>query len=125
MRRVVKKTVLYQCKICKTEYSTLKEVKKCEARGVEKKTFSVGDLVSNIEPRVCWKKSKGYIFRGKVVKIIGPMPADFEYECKWLKGQASRLNSHVFQYEVDYSCPHCKELKTARYFTPEIKKINS
>lgn len=123
MKKFVKKIILYQCSICKTKYSKASEAKKCETRILEEKKFKIGDLVENIEPRICCgMDDRPYKFKGKIVKIIGPLPPDEEYEIKWLGGDSKRLNSHVWQYEVEYICPRCKEKKSHRYYTPEIKK---
>ena len=124
MRKIRETKVLYQCKICKSEHSSRRAAFDCEGKPIEDKIFSIGDLVSNIEPCVCWSNtSRGYVFQGTVKKILGPQPSDFEYECKWLGGENSRLNSHVFQYEGYFRCPVCKDGKSARYFAPELKKV--
>lgn len=126
MKRIIKKIIQYQCSACKTIYPQADQAKACEERILEEKRFKVGDLVKNIEPRICTMgpRNKTYTFKGKVIKIIGPVPSDYEYEAKWLGGNPKRLNSHVFIYEIEYICPHCKEKRLVRYFAPEIEKIN-
>lgn len=123
MRKVVEKKTLYACSKCRTKHSNEKDAIRCEKMPIEKKEFRIGDRVRNIEPRTCDSKDKNYIFSGKVVKIIGPQPPDEEYEMKWLKGKPKRINSHVFQYEVEFRCPHCGERRGHLYYAPEIKLI--
>ena len=121
MKRIVKKVVSYQCSICKTEYPAIREAKKCEGRFAERKIFRAGDKVKNIEPRACNKNHKQYCFKGTVIKIHGPKPADYEYEAKWLGGK--RTNWHVFHYEVKFTCPMCKEERSELYYAPELLRL--
>ena len=124
MKKIVKKITLYQCPICKTKYSNASDAKKCEARILEEKKFKIGDPVTNIEPRQCWNRDKRqYKFKGTIVQILGPLLPGEEYENKWLGGNSERLNSHVWQYEVEYICPRCQEKEMHRYYAPEIKKL--
>lgn len=124
MREIVRKTVLYQCSICKTNHTNKRDAQKCESRTLEKKVFAVGDMVSNKEPRICSVRDKHYTFKGRVVRIIGPMASDYEYETKWLGGKTERLNGHVFQYQIEFRCPHCKDTREERYFAPELNKLS-
>ncbi len=123
MKKIVKATILWQCEICKTEYTKKSDAEKCEAKPIEKKKFKLGDLVRVKEKRTCFKSEKPYICEGVIVKIIGPEPPDFEYEVKWLGSQSERLNSHVFWYEIGYICPRCNKPKRVRYYAPEIEKV--
>lgn len=122
MKKIIQTITWYQCDICKTKYEKASDAEKCEARTLEEKKFKVGDLVQAIEKRQCLSSegSKEYICKGKIVKIIGPMAPDEEYEIKWLNSE--RLNNHVWEYEIEYICPHCGEKKGARYYAPEIRK---
>jgi hypothetical protein len=123
MRKIVKKVVLYRCSVCSTDYTNKRDAEKCELRTLEKKTLSIGDRVTNIEPRSCsMGHYKPYVFKGRIVKIVGPMASDYEYEVKWLGGK--RINSHVFHFQVKFKCPHCKETREERYFAPELKKLS-
>ena len=132
MRETVKVVRCYEsrCGVCKTKYSStkkgraLKEAKQCASRILEKKVFKLGDPVTNLEPRNCFGGGKSYYFRGRVIKIIGPEPSDYETEVKWLGGKQERVNGHVFQYEVEYICPRCEKTKTMLYYAPELKNIN-
>ncbi len=124
MKRVVQIKKLYICSKCRTQYSSKKNASRCEKRIREEKFFCVGDMVQNIEPRTCQLKNKNYIFSGKIIKILGPIPSDYEYEAKWLGGKSERLNAHVFVYQVKFLCPHCKKTKETRYYTPELKYID-
>jgi hypothetical protein len=58
-----------------------------------------------------------------VTRIIGPEPPDYEYETKWLGSKTERLNAHVFMYQVKFRCPHCEEIREARYYAPELKPV--
>ena len=124
MRTIIQRTRYYQCEICETKYKDKSQAQKCEQRKLENREFKNGDRVTSVEPRHCYI-NKPYNFRGVVVKVIGPMPSDYDYECRHLGGKGQRLYSHVFQYEVEYICPVCLEVKRARYYGPEIKKITS
>lgn len=124
MKKIIEKTVWYQCSVCKTKYSKASEARECEAKILEEKKFKAGDLVTNIEPRTCWSSDKRpYVFKGEVIKIIGPLPSDEEYELKWLGGNPKRLDGHVWEYEIKYICPRCHEKTSHRYYTPELKKL--
>jgi hypothetical protein len=124
MKKIVKRVVVYKCGICRTEYDKASDAKKCEKRVLEVIAFTKGNSVSNIQPRTCNIHGKHYIFKGKVVKIVGPMASDYEYETKWLGSISERVNGHVFHYQVKFKCPHCKEVREERYFTPELKKLS-
>jgi len=95
----------------------------CEVTPIEEQEFQLGDRVTNsLEPRICSPTDdKGYTFKGRVRRVIGPLCPDTEYWNKWLGG---RPKVHVFQYEVGYKCPVCKKKKTALYFGPELEKTN-
>ena len=123
MKAIFQKKTLYVCSKCRTKYSNKKEASRCEKRIRENKSFRIGDRIQNIEPRTCSMKQKNYIFSGRVVRILGPKPSDYEYEVKWLGGKTERVNGHVFQYEVEFICPHCKEKRRELYYAPELKKI--
>lgn len=110
----------YKCETCGTTYASKKRAQECEKRILEKRKFKEGDLVNNIKPRFCCDKP--YFFGGEVVKILGPMPSDEDYENRHLGGRSERVNGHVFMYEVSYICPHCLNLKSVRYYGPELKK---
>lgn len=126
MKEIIRTEKTFQCSICKTEYYKKSDAKKCEKRKLEEKKFKKGDLVFAYEPRQCSRNNyKPHKVRGEVVKILGPEASDEEYENKWLGGSPERLNSHVFQYEVKYTCPICDEKRGALYYAPEIDKIIS
>ncbi len=110
MKKIVKKipartSVTYQCETCKTKYRTAEKAKECENRILEEKIFKIGDEIIIIPARACsngrfnWKS---FWPKATVVKILGPMLPDYEYEVKWLDSRG--LNSHVYQYEVEYAC---------------------
>ena len=116
--------VSYACMVCRTKYSNKKEAAEREKKPLEPRTFKLGDRVSNIEPRMCaGPKEKPYIFKGTITKISGPEAPDYEYEIKWLGGKRERLNSHVFYYEVSYTCPNCNKKTKASYYAPELKRL--
>lgn len=121
-------SVTYQCITCKTTYRSKHKAQECEKRVLEIKRFVVGETVRNIELRTCCSnlivKNRNYHFEGTVINIVGPMPSDYEYECKWLGGKPDRINGHVYQYEVKYVCPVCNQLKTALYHALELKSLS-
>lgn len=125
MQKIVRRVTitLYKCSVCKQTYSNKKEAAHCEDRIREKKLFRVGATVRNKEPRFCQIKSKHYRFSGKIVRILGPKPSDYEYETKWLGGKRERVNGHIFLYEVKFCCPYCKEIRREQYHTPELLRI--
>ncbi len=114
-RRVIR----YQCEVCKVKYRTEKQAINCEKRKLEPRQFSLLQTVWFVEPRQCGNSL--YKAKCQVVKIIGPMLPDEDYENRHLGGNPARKNSHVFQYEVEFVCPFCSEKKRARYFTPELR----
>lgn len=125
MKTLTKCSRVYICQTCKTRYSSKKSAQQCESRKMEEKSFKVGYKVKNKEPRFCYLndgRGKGYVFNGVVTHVIGPLPADKEYELKWL--QRGMVNYHVFKYEVSYKCPRCKEQKSFRYYAPELELIS-
>jgi len=90
-------------------------------RKLENKKFKIDDKVEAIERRACCAKDEKYILKGKIAKIIGPEPADEEYEKKWLGGNTERLISHVWRYAVAYICPVCGLKGLVAYYAPGIK----
>ena len=122
MRKIVKKTTLWRCLICGTDHKKKSDAKRCEKRPVEEQAFKVGDRVTNaLEPRMCsLSDDKGHRFKGRIIRVLGPMSPDAEYWNKWLGG---RPKTHVFQYKVTYKCPKCGKIKSALYFAPELKHI--
>lgn len=123
MKKIVKKVVYYQCQTCLTDYSKAAEARRCDRRITEKKLFSVGDRVRGLKPCVKEKRQRQYEFQGKVVRIIGPQRADYEYEEKWLGAKLERLKSHVYQYEVEFHCPKCQEKNGDVFYAPELRAI--
>ncbi len=126
MKKIVKEipartSVTYQCEICKTKYRSEKKAKECEARTLEEKLFKVGDKVFNLEPRCCYIGSKYFRAKMTVVKILGPMLIDYEYSVKWLSSYG--LDSHIFQYEVKYTCPTCNKQRGHLYHAPKICRL--
>jgi len=123
-KKIVKKSIYWQCPTCATEHFTESEGEKCAHMPVEEKKFVVGDRVTNaLELRLCSKTNTSYRFKGKVTRIIGPEPSDEEYERKWLGEKKERLQSHVFVYAVEYQCPKCNKKKSDVYYAPELEKI--
>ncbi len=125
MKKIVRKRteITYQCSICKTEYPSKRAAEKCEKRILEQKAFAKKDKVRNFERRTCSKDQKTYLFKGKVVKIIGPLASNHEYEVKWLGGKPERINGHVFLYQVRFKCPRCHQTQEEQYYAPELIKI--
>ena len=116
----------YRCETCKTDHKRDTDARACENMLVEENPFSVGDQVQNIEPRQCNVNGKNYFLKGHITKVVGPMPFDEEYERKWLGADPTRLGSHVYAYQVEFTCPHCRgnnAKQYAQYYTPELKLI--
>ena len=124
MRRVVRKTVVYICGVCRTEYGTAKQAKNCETRPLENKKFKLGDFVGGREKHTCDRRSKNNDFfpKGRIIKIVGPQLVDKEYSAKWLGGELR--GSHVFMYEVEYKCP-CGAIRSHRFYSPELKLVKN
>ena len=116
----------FQCEICKTKYRTAKQALECEARIKEKKVFKIGDVVRGYECHVCSHEGadRNFLPEGKIVKILGPMVPDYEYEVKWLDGRPERINGHVYLYEVIYKCL-CGKPRGCQYRNPEIFLVKS
>ncbi len=118
-----KTSVSYQCEFCKKKYRSEKKAKGCEERILEEKIFKVGDNVIIIPARACDQVGsrspfgKSFWPKATVVKILGPMLPDYEYEVKWLGSRG--LDSHVYQYEVKYTCL-CGRKRSDLVYTPEI-----
>jgi hypothetical protein len=119
MKQRIVSSVQYECEVCGTEYDSLQKATECEAMPVEQRWLKKGAFVQNLEPRSCG--GDPYRFTGKVTKVIGPKPFDYEYETKWLGSRG--LNTHVFEYRVSYKCPICGEKKGAQYYAPELKRV--
>lgn len=122
MKKIVKiiperTTVMYQCKKCGTKYRSSKRAQKCKSMPVEKKLFCVGASVSWRELRTC-VFGNNYRLRGKVVKILGPKLLDEDYNIRWL--QSKLIGLHVFQYEVDWKCPFCRENQAGVFYGMEL-----
>ena len=49
------------------------------------------------------------------------MLIDYEYSVKWLSSYG--LDSHIFQYEVEYTCPTCNKQHGHLYYAPEICRL--
>ena len=122
-KRIPAKTVVsYQCETCGTKYRKESSAVNCEKRKLERKIFKIGEQVKNTTPRNCYN-GKNYYFDGIVIDIRGPVPCDDEYEILILGGKEERMNSHVYQYEVKYVCPICKNIKTALLYAPQLKSM--
>lgn len=128
--KFVRKVICYyetSCSVCKTKYRSKDKSKavgkalQCQKRPLEKKIFKKGDAVTNIELRTCSITGRAYYFKGKIARILGPMLAYYEYEVKWLGGIPNRVNGHIFQYEVSFICPHCKEKRLEIYYAPLLR----
>lgn len=131
MRKIVR--VSYCCDICKIEYSSKVRAMKCGKKSVEPKKFHRGDKVANIFSLCCdsadrfstFDKSQ-YYFVGKVIKIRGPLL--FNERQYYLGGGGAiraRKYGHVFEYEVAFTCPHCKKKKTERFYAWELKPVSA
>jgi len=120
VRVIVKKIRLYQCSVCRTKHNSAKAGRACEAKVVEPRIFRKGERVRALEHRTCGR-GKNFVCKGVVKKILGPEPSDSDYESRHLGGARERLSAHVFRYIVRYRCPHCKKIKEACYYAPELR----
>ncbi len=131
MKKIVKEipamtSVSYQCEVCKTKYRSEKQAKECEERILEEKLFKVGDKIIIIPARTCdqvgstWAFGKPFWPKATVVKVLGPMLPDYEYEVKWLGSRG--LDNHVYQYEVKYNCL-CGDKRGDLLYTPEMRQF--
>jgi len=128
MRIIIRKiparvSTIYKCKKCKIggRYRSKAKALKCESQPIEPKIFRIGNHVQWREQYHCDRFGKNYFPKGKVVRIFGPMLPDEEYNIKWLQSKLS--GKHVFQYEVEWLCPYCKDPKSNLFYSPELKKI--
>ncbi len=129
MKKIVKEisartSVVYQCEICKTKYRSEKKAKECESRVLEEKLFKVGDEIIIIPALVCSDgrfNGKSFWPKATVVKILGPKLPDYEYEVKWLGSRG--LNSHVYQYEVEYACFCGNKPRSDLLYAPEMHRF--
>ena len=141
MRRIVRETVLYQCRKCKTVYSNARDAKRCESGSVEEKKFKKGDQVRLHTPRrhACYdillpnvqknvgNKTELVFNEGVIINVSRPRPFDPEYMVKgpgdlWPKGQPS----HVFEYKVVFKfrfCPGCGANLSTMFFSPEVSPL--
>ena len=120
-RKIPARTVVrYQCEICEANYRTPAQAERCEARIVEAEKFIPGQLVRAVWQPEC-SRGGPYCSKGKVVKSIGPQLPEEDYARRCLGGKTARLNSHVFQYEILFICPHCKQNQSALYYASELK----
>lgn len=120
MRKIVRKTVVFQCGVCKVEHKTMKEAIECEGRTLEEKKFKLGDKVRGREKHNCdhGQIEKNFLPRGYVIEIYGPELMDEEYSNKWLGG--GLLYCHVYQYRVEYECL-CGKVRQYQFYSPELK----
>ena len=123
MKKITKKVTVFRCEKCKTDYETAREAIKCEGYPTENRVFKKGDWVKGKEQLTCdyEAKDRGFLPIGKVVKVVGPEPMDYEYSVKWLRGEL--LNSHVFVYEVVYKCI-CGQERRHIFYSPELSLLN-
>ncbi len=124
MKRVKKTVVFYSCGKCRTEYASRKLALNCEKGSCEPRRFGIGDLVRAVKPRFCSARgNRRYAMRGKIVKIVGLSPYDSE---SMVKGFGiERTYAHCYWYEVEYRCPRCRAMKTARYPTEALRLVRS
>ncbi len=117
-RRVVRR---YRCEQCRTKHRSRAQAARCEAMPVEERRFRVGDAVTWREPRHCSAFDRSYRVRGRVLSVRGPQLPDEEYNNKWLGGMLA--GTHVFQYEVSWRCPHCKEPQAGLFYGAELRRL--
>ncbi len=121
VRKISRVKVTWQCVICKIEYTNKKRADECAQKPIEQKTFKKGDRVVAREKRQCHNSQVPYKVLGVISRISRPVPPDEDYEHRWIQ-KHERVKTHVFEYDVLYTCPRCKQIKRARYYAPEIRK---
>lgn len=112
--------IAYKCEVCRTKYSTQKEAEKCEARKLEENKFIIGELVEKTAyQHSC--RNRVYLAKGLVTAITGPViPAiDHWNSYLWPEGDLP----HVYQYEVEFVCPVCKQTKKTLCYSGELKSL--
>lgn len=125
MKKIVKKTILWRCSACGTDYKNKSFAEECRNRPVEQKKFKIGDRVALIAPRVCLAikedfRYKEYKLKGRINKIFGPLMPDEEY---WNKRFGGLPDTHIFLYQVEHKCPKCGKEKKSVHFGTELEKI--
>ena len=124
MKRIKRTEVFYSCGKCRTEYASRKLALECEKGSCEPRRFGIGDKVQAVGPRFCNRRgNRRYTMRGKIVKIVGLHPYDSE---SMVKGFGiERTYAHCYWYEVEFRCPVCRTVKTARYPTEALRLVRS
>lgn len=127
VRRVPARTVRsYQCEVCGTKHAHESQAKNCEARSNNDIRFyklRVGDTVEIKLPHFCdhGKLSKSFTPSGCIIKRIGPVVSDADYERRWGE-DPDRVHGHVFQYEVTFKCC-CGKGRSGLFYNPELSLI--
>lgn len=112
MRKVKRTKTYYRCGICGTDHARRSEAAACEAGGVEEKKFRPGDAVQAVEARRCVQGHR-YVCRGKVVKVIGPVPYSAEEHGKGFGLWSA--SGHIYMYEIATGCAKCGSRTRVRY----------
>lgn len=119
MRKITRKRTYYRCGVCKTDHERKSDAADCESGGIEEKKFKVGDRVIAADKRQCTVGHR-YPCRGKVVRVIGPVPYSAEEHGKgfglWLPG------GHIYLYEIATGCAKCGSKTRARYPAASLRR---
>ena len=119
-RKISAHTVVsYQCEICGTKYRTHKKTEQCESRKLEKKKFRVGEPVE----KTAYQHSchnKVYFVKGVVSAIEGPVNPIIDH---WNSYLWPNGDPHVYQYEVEFVCPICKQTKKTLCYAGELVSL--
>ena len=122
MKKIVRTKTSYRCGVCRSEHARKAEAAACETGGIETRAFRVGDTVAAKEKRTC-PHGHDYVCRGRVVRVVGPVPYDAEIYGKgfglWRSG------GHIFLYELIARCTRCTSRTPVRYPAISLKRTPS
>lgn len=120
MRKIKRTKTSYRCAVCKTEHERKSDAFACEAGGVEERKFRVGDMVRAVEARRCVQGHR-YVCRGRVVKVIGPVPYSAEEHGKGFGLWSS--TGHIYMYEIATGCAKCGSKTRVRYPASALRRL--
>lgn len=122
MRKIKRTRTYYRCAVCKTEHERKSDAAACEAGGVEEKKFKVGDAVRAAGFRRCVQGHR-YVCRGKVMKVIGPVPYCLEEHGKGFGLMSA--TGHIYMYEIATGCAKCGSKTRVRYPAASLRRMGA
>lgn len=124
MKKIVRKVVEWQCKVCKSRYNRKPEVRECESKPIIPPEFKVGQLVRlarSRAPERCEKCGKTYVPVMRITAILGPR-SDIAGDVWGQKGDLRAV--HRFWYRAAFSCPGCGRRDASEFRTETIEPIS-